>query len=1010
MIQHIINPSPHLICNDLMSSLALHLLGPPRFQLDGAAIPLTRRKVAALLVYLAVTAKAHSRETLIDLFFPKQSRARARADFRNTLSVLKHSIGETWLGIEGSAVGLCAGDGLWVDVHEFRSLIAGKDECSTTGRSAEAIERLTAAAELYRGDFLSGFYLKDSPGFDEWQFLELESLRIEYSSALERLVRKLAKLEDFKSAIEYGRKWLALDPLEEAAHRELIRLYAAAGHRTLALRQYEKCRAILKQELGEDPEDQTEALMEEVRSKRYVQHRRSRREYHYTNLPVEPFPFIGRESELSKVVDTLARQEVQVLTLTGPGGTGKTRLAVEAAARLIKRFEHGVFFIDLVKARDTAEVVPTIARVLEVREPVGHGSSIEEILGGYLSSRRMLLLLDNFEHVHGAVDRIAALVRVSPGLKVLITSRERIFVKGEQEIRIPPLRVPRREDEQSAESCLQVEAACLFAQRATVVNPNFSLTDANAGIVAEICRHLDGLPLAIELAASRLNILSPQELMRKLTDRFDLLSERSSSRPVRHHTLGSAIDWSYNLLEEREKALLCSLSVFSGGSNFQAIEQVCTAPACASEREVLDTLASLVDKSLIRHEIVDGDSRITMLETIGEYARIRFEERGEAGQVRERHADYYLSLALRAEPELHGPDQLSWLDTLEQEINNLQTALSWLMRGRQVRKALQLAISLRWFWYRYGHFSQGQQWLEQTLEAATGAKYPVMRAKALHALGWMHFIQGKWSAARDFYHQSLQLFRAQDDRAGEGIVLADLGVTERWLCDRSIGDRYCEQALEIARETGDPLQISIALIWAFATTGGKFEGSSPQAELEEAVNISRRLGNLWGVAHGLNGLGDFLRETGRYREARPRYDEALKGFQKLRDKWMTAWTLEGLGTTIAHLGDMRGANRCLKEGMKLFHSLGDRGNTVLMLNRMGMVKRATGNHHQAARLLGAYRALLEALVGSPCTENYSDKLKTVFTQYKHNYLEDWSSGEVMSFEQAVAYALGCADD
>jgi DNA-binding SARP family transcriptional activator len=254
-----------------MSRLTLHLLGPPRFQLDDSVISIPRRKVTALLVYLAVTAKAHSREVLIDLLFPKQSRTRARADFRNTLSVLRQRIGQRWLEIDGTTIRLATGEELWVDVHEFRSLTAGKDASSATGTSAETISRLIAAVDLYGGDFLSGFYLKDSPGFDQWQFLELENLRTQYSFTLEQLVKTFEEREDFKAALEYGRKWLALDPIEETVHRELIRLYAAAGHRTLALRQYEKCKEVLKQALGEQPEEQTEVLVDNIRSKRYVQ-------------------------------------------------------------------------------------------------------------------------------------------------------------------------------------------------------------------------------------------------------------------------------------------------------------------------------------------------------------------------------------------------------------------------------------------------------------------------------------------------------------------------------------------------------------------------------------------------------------------------------------------------------------------------------------------------------------------------------------------------------------------
>jgi len=988
-----------------MSRLSLHLLGPPRFKLGEAVISIPRRKVASLLIYLAVTAKAHSREVLINLLFPKQSRQRARADFRNTLSVLKNSIGENRLVVDSSTIYLKTENDLWVDVHEFRTLIA--EEPLKTLPPERQMQALTDAVRLYRGDFLSGFYLRDSVGFDEWQFLEQEGLRKDYASALQQLVMLLEDQEDFDKAIIYGRRWLALDPLEEAAHRELIRMYAASGNRTLALRQYEKCREILEKELGEDPEEETEELAGAIRSHSKILNPKSRFEDHPNNLPIDPLPFIGRESEMSGLIDTLIRREVRILTLTGAGGTGKTRLAVEAASRLGDRFEHGIFFVDLLRARAPAEVIPVIARVLDVREPIGHGSGLLAIVKGYLRNRRILLLLDNFEHVCRASSQVAEFIANSPGLKVLVTSRERLHIKGELEQHIPPLKIPEVGDDKDLRSLTKVDSVRLFALRAAAANPDFSLTDQNAAAVAEICRHLDGLPLAIELAASRLNILSSRDLMRELTGRLQLLRERSSTRPLRHQTLCSAIDWSYNLLDKHEKQLFTNFSVFSGGCSFQAVEQVCGTRDINAESNLLDTLASLIDKSLVRQEIVDGDSRFSMLETIGECARTRLEESVEAGDVRNRHADYYLSLAMEAEPELHGPDQLRWLDKLERENGNLHTALSRLLHERQVRKALQLAASLKWFWYRYGHFSEGQKWLEQTLTAATAIKYPALRAKALDALGWTFFIQGNWSSARDLYHQSLQLFREHGDRTGEGTALSDLGVVERWLGDRSTGDRCCTQAVEIAREVGDPLQISLALIWAYATTGGVFNGFSPRAELEEAVGISRRLGNLWGVSHGLNGLGDFLRETKKYKEARPRYEEALRGFRKLKDRWMTAWSLEGLGTTESQLGDFCSASRYLKQGLSLFRDLGDRGNTVFMLARLGMAARAAGRHRQAARVLGACRVLRGVAVENTvvCAGKNEEESKIAFSEYEQDYPEEWSKGQVMSYEQAVEFAL-----
>ena len=996
-----------------MAGLALYLLGPPRFKLNDATISVQRRKCIALLAYLAVTAKAHSREMLTDLLFPRQSRGRAQADFRQTLSILKNTIGEDWLKVDGPTVRLDSGNNLWTDVHEFGALIRDEHGIDYRGAGLERINRLIAAAGLYQGDFLSGFYLKDSPKFDDWQFFEQESLRRDFSSVLEQLVKILGNRDQIEAAVEYGRQWLALDPLEEKVHRELMQLYAMAGQRTAALRQYEQCRSLLKKELGEDPEEETEDLFETIRCKRNISNRNPPPTSRPNNLSEQLTEFIGRETEIASLIDTLEGEKVRVLTLTGTGGTGKTRLAVEAASRMIGNYEDGVFFVDLAAVRTPEEVVPTIARVLEVRESMGHGRNLLDYLKDYLRNKRLLVILDNFEHIISAAHRVADLVTDCPGLRVMITSREKLQIKGERELHVPPLKVPDPRTIQTVQPLLQIEAVRLFVQRAASANPAFAVMDENASAVAEICRHLDGLPLAIELAASRLKILSLQELTNKLKDTFGLLGERTEARPARQQTLRKAIDWSYNLLNEFEKRLFTNLSVFVGGCSIEAVEHIFGVPDLESELDILDGLSSLVDKSLLKQEVVDGESRFSMLETIAEYARIRFEERPEAGMVREHHARYYLELAVEAESELHGPEQLRWLDRLERETNNLQSALSWFLQSRRVRDALQLAISLEWLWYRYGHFSDGQKKLERTLEIAAAAEHPTLQARAEHALGWMCFIQGNWSRARDLYRRSLQLFRDHQNRTGEGIALSDLGVVERWIGNQTIGDEYCEQAIEIAREIGDPLRISISLIWAYATTGGKFRNSPPQAELEEAVEISRRLGNLWGIAHGLNGLGDLLLELGKYREACPRYEEALKGFRHLKDKWMTAWTLEGLGRTMFLAGDICNANHYLKESAKLFYSLGDRANTVFMLNRIGMVTRAGGHHQRAARLLGAFKALHESMIGKEAVgqEIYAEDLGTSFTEYQNELPSEWCEGQVMSLEQAVEYAFAelCPD-
>jgi tetratricopeptide (TPR) repeat protein len=333
--------------------------------------------------------------------------------------------------------------------------------------------------------------------------------------------------------------------------------------------------------------------------------------------------------------------------------------------------------------------------------------------------------------------------------------------------------------------------------------------------------------------------------------------------------------------------------------------------------------------------------------------------------------------------------------------------MEWFLNHGRVEESLRLGVALEWFWYRYGHFSAGKRWLEAALDLAGEAEPNDMRAKALHALGWMLMIQGDWNRARSLYRESLELFQELGDRLGESVALSDLGVVERFLGNITEGTSHAEAGVRIAREVGDTLQLSIALIWAYSTTGGKFVGEAPRAELEEAVELSRKLENLWGISHALNGLGDLLGELGEYHEARPCYEEALLGFRELKDRWMTAWTLEGLGRISYLDGDNRRAKEYLREGLTLFDSLGDIGSSVFMLRRLGMVARARGDHLRAACLLRAFKCLQETLIGSEAASRmeYTPEVSAAFDEYRNQYAGEWTRRQAMSYKQAVEFAL-----
>ena len=409
------------------------------------------------------------------------------------------------------------------------------------------------------------------------------------------------------------------------------------------------------------------------------------------NLSSQPTSLIGREKDLADVLDILAGEDTRILTLTGTGGTGKTRLAQQAAAELIDSFEHGVFFVDLAAVREPAQVVPAIAGTLDVRETMGEARPLFEILKDYLKNRQMLLLLDNFEHLLPAAELVAELLVSCPRLEFLVISREPIHLQGEQEITVSPLSLP--PPGRSAERLRRYDSVRLFIERAVSVRLDFALTDENALTISEICVRLDGLPLAIELAASRLKVLSLQELLKRLASRLKILKGGPRDLPARQQTLRSTIDWSYNLLDENEKKLFARLSVFIAHCSLEAAERVCSDAEGESEPDVLDGLASLVDKSLLRRYEVDGETRFWMLETIREYCQMRLKESIEWETVRQRHASYFLELAEQASPRLHGPDQMAWLLRLERENNNLMQALAWFLDNEMAGEGPQ---SRRW--------------------------------------------------------------------------------------------------------------------------------------------------------------------------------------------------------------------------------------------------------------------------------------------------------------------------
>jgi predicted ATPase/class 3 adenylate cyclase/Tfp pilus assembly protein PilF len=702
------------------------------------------------------------------------------------------------------------------------------------------------------------------------------------------------------------------------------------------------------------------------------------------NLPATPAPLIGREHEVEAACALLRQAAVRLLTLTGPGGIGKTRIALQVAAALLDHFVGGVFFVALAPINDPDLVAATIAQTLGVREAAG--KPLAESLMDYLQNKDMLLVLDNFEQVVEAAPLLAGMLAGCPKLKVLITSRAVLHLSGEHEFVVPPLASPDPRRLPDIEALAQYEAIRLFVERAQAVKADFALTNENALAVAEICQRLDGLPLAIELAAARSKLFAPSALLARLAgtkrdSSLRLLTGGARDLPARQQTLRSAIDWSYDLLDAGEQTLFARLGVFVGGWTLEAAEAVCqfrieneelrTDPDTFS---IFEGLAALVDKSLLRQEAgVDGEPRFTMLGTIREYALERLVTREDAESSRHLHAWHYLALAEAAEPALTGPQQALWLARLEQEHDNMRAALQWLLDRGEAETAIRLSGALGRFWYVHGHPSEGRRWLEGALAQShlhAGVQLPAaVRSKALNGAGALAWMQGDYVQATTFFTESLALRRELGDKQGIASSLGNLGLV--------------------------------------ALRQGEYERA--EALLTENLALYRELGHQRGIARALNNLGVVTQHQGNYDRATAFLEESMALQRGLGDKGGIASSLANLGEIARYQGDYARATALYEESLALYRELGDRNRIVDCLEGLAVVAGAKEQAARAARLFGAAEALRES-IGMPVSPadraSYNRNVGAVRTQMDAGILaEAWAAGRAMSLEQVITEAL-----
>ena len=712
------------------------------------------------------------------------------------------------------------------------------------------------------------------------------------------------------------------------------------------------------------------------------------------DLPRPSTPLIGREQAVAEAAALLVRPNVRLLSLTGAGGAGKTRLAIAVADRVADEFTGGMQFVGLASITHPDLVATAIAKALDIQQVPDN--TVPELIADHLqASGPFLLLLDNFEQLLPAATLVAAILRACPSIKVLVTSRACLHIYGEQEFPLAPL----QED----------SAVDLFSQRAISVRPNFAITPENAPAIREICARLDGLPLAIELAAVRTKVLSPRAILDRLQSRLQLLTGGALDLPERQQTLRRTIDWSHELLNEVEQKLFRRLSVFSGGATLEAGEAVCNTDLDLGI-ELFEGLASLVDKNLVQR--IDGgiaEPRFAMLETIREYALERLAASGEESAVRRAHAAYCLVLAEEGNPELSPENRTAWLARCDVEIDNFRSALDWLFENRELDWAVRLTMALFRFWDMREHLIEGRTRLEAMLRLA-GDGHTKERARIGHFLGALTTAQGDFLAAQRYLDQSLSLYQEIDDQWGIATSLNALGIPARDRGDYAVAEEYFARSLACWRALSDPLSIARCLHNLANVTKARGDYSRAQAALQEATAVFAGLGDRSGAAWSINQQGDIAREQGELAAARKFYERALSVFRESGDRWGAARSLTDLGYIYCEQGDYSAAHAAYREALETFAELSHRRGMARTFEGSACLAAAQGHSVRALKLAGA-AAHVRRLISAPLP--HAEQLK--FDQHlsrsweaigESDGKEAWAAGSAMKLEEAIHYSLG----
>ncbi len=949
-----------------MAHLTISLLGPLQVSLDEQAVGgFAYNKARALLAYLVVEAdRTHPRDTIVGLLWPEMTDAAARTNLRQVLTSLRDTIASggnpaaPFLITTRDTLQFNPASDYTLDVTHFVALLdaCAKHQHRHVSRCPACAARLEEAVQLYRGDFLAELSSVDSAPFEEWLVVKREALHQRAVEALAHLARYHERWSDATRARHLLSRQIELEPWDETAHIHLMRLLAQAGQRSSALAQYETCRRILMEQFGVKPSAATKKLYEQIRDglePAVVSAARS------LDLPIAATRLIGRDAELIELTELLANPARRLITIVGPGGIGKTRLALAALTANAPVFEDGTVFVNLASLISPDLLAATLLGALGL--PIEPPARPEQQLVDHLRSRELLLVLDNFEHLLTGVDLLIRILQQTTRVTLLITSRERLALQSEQVFELEGLSYPSKDRDFVPGSgdnvpIEQSGAVQLFIERAQQVQRKFQWTP-EADAIVRICRLVEGLPLAIELAASTVDVQACATIADDIATSLRSLVTKYRDLPERHRSMWAAFEHSWHLLSADEQQVFSRLAVFCGSIELAAAQQVADATP--------ETLAALIDKSLLRR---DHAGRFDLHELLRQYAYEKLCEAGQVDRVHAQHLAWFLALAQTAEQHLMGKDQVTWLHRLEQANDDLRAALTWALDRDESESAAQLGTALWQFWWTRGYLSEGRQWLGR-IQARSAALSLDLRAQLFNRAAVLAAQQGDFAEALRLFEANLALNRERGNLSGTANTLNNLGALSIEQADYDQARVFLEECLPLRRQLGNPAHIAATLNNLGTAAHCQSDLDRAQQYFDESLALYRQLEDARSIAGVLNNLGGIALERSQPDQAQTLYRESL--------------------TLRADLGDQAGVAECLE------------GLAAVAVLRM--------QPHHSAQLYAA-AAVLREHIGAPLPPA-NEAINTRFINAAQTQLGDavwadtFATGRALSLEQAIACAL-----